>query len=147
MRIFAIKSDGAFKEYSQESFHETLSEQTLQNWLATNPEGILENNDLLIIGREVYTDLGGYIDLLGVDPVGNTVVVELKRNLTPRQTVAQSLEYAAFAARLDADQLETIFRTYMDDESLSFAEYHRQHFELTEFRCRLVQQGPAHCDR
>ncbi|MCY4412673.1 MAG: endonuclease NucS [Caldilineaceae bacterium] len=132
MRIFGIQPDGNFVEYGQESFHAGHTEETLHDWLESNPEGILEDNELLIIGREVLTDLGGYIDLLGVDPAGNVVVVELKRGRTPRDTVAQALEYSAFVERLDVDQLETISRTYMDDESLNFAEHHRQHFDLSE---------------
>ena len=132
MRIFGIQSDGKFVEYGQEPFQAGHTEEDLHDWLESNPEGILEGKDLLIIGREVSTNLGAYIDLLGVDHAGNVVVVELKRAKTPRDTIAQALEYAAFAERLDADQLETIYSTYMNDESLSFAEHHRQHFELSE---------------
>lgn len=132
MRIFGIQSDGNFVEYGQEPFQESHTEKTLHDWLESNPEGIVEDKELLIIGREVCTDLGGYIDLLGVDSAGNAVVVELKRAKTPRDTIAQALEYAAFAERLDANQLETISRTYMNDESLNFTEYHRQHFNLSE---------------
>ncbi len=132
MRIFGIQSDGKFVEYGQEPFQAGHTEATLHDWLESNPEGIIEDKELLIIGREVYTDLGGYIDLLGVDSAGNVVVVELKRAKTPRDTIAQALEYAAFAERLDANQLEAIFRTYMNNESLNFAEYHRQHFNLSE---------------
>ena len=132
MRIFGIQSDGNFVEYGQEPFQVGHTEETLHDWLESNPEGILEDNELLIIGREVLTDLGGYIDLLGVDSAGNVVVVELKRDQTPRDTVAQALEYSAFAERLSVDQLETISRTYMNDESLNFAEHHRQHFDLSE---------------
>ena len=107
MRIFGIQSDGNFVEYGQEPFQVGHTEETLHDWLESNPEGILEDNELLIIGREVLTDLGGYIDLLGVDSAGNVVVVELKRGQTPRDTVAQALEYSAFAERLSVDQLET----------------------------------------
>lgn len=130
MRIFGIQSDGNFVEYGQEPFEANHTEEILHDWLESNPDGILEDNELLIIGREVLTDLGGFIDLLGVDRSGNVVVVELKRGRTPRETVAQALEYSAFAERLDVDQLETISRTYMNDASLNFAEYHRLHFEL-----------------
>ena len=35
-------------------------------------------------------------------------MVELKRDRTPRDVVAQALEYAAFAARLEVDALEGI---------------------------------------
>jgi hypothetical protein len=56
--------------------------------------------------------------------------VELKRNRTPRDTLAQSLEYASFVEHLDISQLESILRSYLNDESLSLAEYHREYFEL-----------------
>lgn len=131
MRIFGIQPEGSFNEYSHEPFQEGHIEKTLQDWLESNPEGILEENELLILGREVLTDQGARIDLLGVDSAGDVVVVELKRGRTPRDTVAQALEYAAFAERLNVNQLEEIFQTYMNDESLNFAEHHRQHFELS----------------
>ena len=132
MRIFGIQSDGNFVEYGQEPFQAGHTEETLHDWLESNPEGILEDNELLIIGREVLTDLGGYIDLLGVDRAGNVVVVELKRAKTPRDTIAQALEYAAFTDRLDADHLETIFHKYEGDELRSLAECHREKFKLAE---------------
>ena len=102
----------------------------LENWLESNPDGILEDGKLLIIGRQVSTNLGGFIDLLGIDREGNVVVVELKRDRTPRETIAQSLEYASSVERLDVVQLERILRSYLSDESLILAEHHREYFEL-----------------
>ena len=52
-------------------------ESELEEWLEANPDGILDYGPLLIVGRQVPTDLGGSFDLLGVDRVGNVVVVEL----------------------------------------------------------------------
>ena len=141
MRIFGIQSDGKFVEFAPEPFQAGHTEKTLHDWLASNPEGILEDNDLLIIGSEVPTDLGGYIDLLGVDRAGNVVVVELKRGKTPRDTVAQALEYAAFAERLDANQLESIFHKYEVGEPRSLAECHRDKFELDESAAVTFNKG------
>ena len=42
-----------------------------------SPDRFLEDGRLLIIGGLVQTDLGGVIDLLGVDREGNVVVVEV----------------------------------------------------------------------
>ena len=101
MRIFSVGSDGDFTEYEELPFEVDHEESVLEAWLESNPDKILEDGRILIIGRQVRTDLGGFIDLLGVDREGNVVVVELKRDRTPRDVVAQALEYAAFAARLD----------------------------------------------
>ncbi len=132
MRVFGVESDGGFTEYEQLPFEVEHEESVLEEWLESNPDGILEDERILIIGRQVRTDLGGAIDLLGVDREGNVVVVELKRDRTPRDVVAQALEYGAFAAPLDVDALESILRAYHDDDSASLADHHRQCFGIGE---------------
>ena len=116
MRVFSVEPDGGFTEYQQLPFENDHAEADLEQWLEANPGGILEDGPLLLIGRQVPTDLGKSIDLLGVDREGNVVVVELKRDRTPRDVVAQALEYAAFAAHLDAGDLEGILGEYRPDE-------------------------------
>ena len=130
MRLFGIHPDGKFGEYVQTPFQVDHEEALLEDWLESNPDGIVEDGKILIIGRQVATNFGGFIDLVGIDRQGDTVVVELKRNRTPRDTLAQALEYASFAARLDTVQLEGILRSYLSDESLNLSEHHRAYFEL-----------------
>ena len=131
MRVFRIQSDNTFVEFDEAPFDAEHDESELENWLEENPEGILENNSgILIIGRQVRTSLGGFIDLLGVDRKGDMVVIELKRDKTPRETIAQALEYASFIDRLDYIELEEISRSYMKDETLNLAEFHRDRYEL-----------------
>ena len=105
MRVFNVGPDNRFTEYERVPFEANHDESVLEEWLESNPDGVLEDGPLLIIGRQVPTDLGKVIDLLGVDREGNVVVVELKRDRTPRDVIAQALEYAAFAAKLDAASL------------------------------------------
>ena len=132
MRVFSVEPDGGFTEYEQLPFETDHAEADLEQWLEANPGGILEDIRLLIIGRQVPTDLGKSIDLLGVDREGNVVVVELKRDRTPRDVVAQALEYAAFAAKLDAAALERILGEYRPDEPKGLAEQHREYFDQSE---------------
>ena len=61
--------------------------------------------DLFVIGKQVRTDSGGAIDLLCLDSAGNTVVVELKRGLTPREVTAQALDYASWVKGLSSKEL------------------------------------------
>ena len=132
MRVFSLGPDGEFTEYEPVPFEADHEESVLEGWLESNPGGILEDGPLLIIGRQVPTDLGKSIDLLGVDRDGNVVVIELKRDRTPRDVVAQALEYAAFAAKLDAGALEGILGEYRPDEPPGLAEQHREYFDQSE---------------
>lgn len=130
MRVFRIDEEGTFREYVEKPFAVDHEEVVLEQWLEANPDGILEDGRLLIIGRQVTTNLGGFIDLLGLDREGDVVVLELKRDRTPRDTLAQALEYASFAETLDADQLEGILRAYLNDPALELAAHHRAYFEI-----------------
>lgn len=81
-------------------------EQRLEDWIAKDPS--LLGMDVLVIGRQVATDYGGRIDLLGIDRQGNLVVVELKRNRTPREVVAQVLDYASWIKRLTYKEIDAL---------------------------------------
>ena len=72
-------------------------EERLEDWLATDIS-ILDPN-LLVIGRQVRTSFGGEIDLLCLDSVGDTVVVELKKGKTPREVTAQVLDLCIVGKR------------------------------------------------
>ena len=45
----------------------------------------------MLIGRQEDTGYGGRIDLLAVAPDGALILIELKRDRTPREVVAQAL--------------------------------------------------------
>ena len=64
--------------------------------------------DVLVLGREVTTESGGRIDILGLDRDGNLVIVECKRDRTPRDVIAQILDYASWVASLSTRQVYEI---------------------------------------
>lgn len=64
---------------------------------------------IMLIGRQVPTATGGYIDLLGIDAGGDIYVIELKRNRTPRDVVAQVLDYATWVRDLAYEDIKTIW--------------------------------------
>lgn len=80
--------------------------------------------DLLVVGRQVPTTFGKKVDLLGLDDEGNLHVIELKRDRTPRDVVAQALEYGAWAKDLGYDEIAAIFTEYSKGRHLeeAFAE-------------------------
>jgi RecB family endonuclease NucS len=62
------------------------------------------SSQLMLVGRQVLTSYGKFIDLLATDPDGNLVVVELKRNRTPREVVAQLIDYASWVQLLSSKE-------------------------------------------
>ena len=130
MRVFHIQPKGSFVEFELTPFEDKHEEIVLEDWLESNPDAILERGSLLVIGRQVPTDLGGYIDLLCLDRQGIVVVVELKRDKATREAIGQALEYLSSVEGLDAQRLEKIFRCYRKNSSLILAECHRSHFGL-----------------
>ena len=85
-------------------------ERSLENWIEKDPS--LLGLDLCIIGRQVRTEYGGIIDLLGMDEEGKLVVIELKRDRTPRDIVAQVLDYASWIKTLSFDKIDSICKEY-----------------------------------
>ncbi len=67
---------------------------------------------LLLIGRQVPTDYGKFIDLLAVDEEGALHILELKRDRTPREVVAQLLDYGSWVQNLGDQQVRSLYATY-----------------------------------
>lgn len=76
---------------------------------------------LLFIGRQVPTAHGKYIDLLAIDGDGVLHVLELKRDRTPRDVVAQALDYGSWVETLEHDDVLGIFETYRQDVAFETA--------------------------
>ncbi len=89
-------------------------EKQLEELLAADPALLGER--LLIFGRQVPTKQGKYIDLLGMDSEGAVHVLELKRDKTPRDVVAQTLDYAQWVSTLDRDEILEIARKHLCKE-------------------------------
>jgi len=128
MKLFTIDKNGKFEPFVEENFKIGNREIDLEKLLEINPEYYFDNAQILIIGRQVTTNLNTFIDLLGVDEAGNTVVIELKRDKTPRETIAQLLEYASFVDNLDYDQLNQIYQNYSGEE-IGLENYHLEFFK------------------
>ena len=73
----------------------------------------------VLIGRQEDPDLGGRIDLLPLAPDGSLVLIELKRNRTPRQVVAQALDYTSWNERLWTEDIATIDSYFAAANSLA----------------------------
>ena len=64
------------------------SEQWLEDMIVATPA--LLSDDWMLIGRQESTGQGGRVDLLALAPDASLVLIELKRERTPREVVAQA---------------------------------------------------------
>jgi hypothetical protein len=71
--------------------------------------------NLLLIGRQVPTAFGKFIDLLAIDADDKLVVLELKKNRTPREIVAQLLDYGSWVRSQQDDDVAWIFDRYFQN--------------------------------
>lgn len=106
MGIHVVGKDGILTEYKKIPVDK---EEQIENFIEEHPE-ILEN-DLFIIGRQVATTQKTWIDLLGLDKEGNLIIIELKKDKTPRDVVSQILEYAVWAENIQYEELNRIATT------------------------------------
>ena len=92
------------------------SEAMLEDWLVHDISMV--SDDLLVIGQQLSSPLGGTLDLLAIDGNGDLAVLELKRDRTPRDVMAQALHYAAWVRRLAPDEIHEIATKYFGGDSL-----------------------------
>ena len=103
------------------------AEERLEDFVEARID-ILGLGDLLIVGRQVITGFGKRIDLLAIDAQGDLHVLELKKDRTPREVVAQALEYGFWIVDLSYEDVAEIYATHHDGED--FASGFSSHFEV-----------------
>ncbi|MFF2388006.1 hypothetical protein [Agromyces sp. NPDC058104] len=88
------------------------TESELHQFLRKDPS--LLGIPLLVIGSEVPTPYGKRLDLLAADEDGNLHVLELKRDKTPREVIAQVLDYGSWVSTLSRDDVIDIAEKYLN---------------------------------
>jgi len=83
------------------------SERVLEDMIVAAPR--ILSDEWMLIGRQERTGAGGIIDLLAVAPDGALVLIELKRERTPREVVAQAIDYAVWVEGLEAQDVAAIY--------------------------------------
>lgn len=117
VRLWRIGQADSLHECSRASLD---LESRIEEWLRRDISVLAPN--LLVIGQQVPTDFGDYIDLLCIDEQGDLVIVELKRDKTPRDVVAQALDYASWIKDLSSERVLEIAGDHLGiDRSLESA--------------------------
>jgi RecB family endonuclease NucS len=89
-------------------------EKRLEAWIKEDIS--LPGIDALIIGQQVHTSYGGFIDLLAINSEGELIIIELKRSKTPRDIVAQCLDYGTWVYNLNRDEIMDIYNSYKSSD-------------------------------
>jgi len=97
-------------------------ESQLEETIVADPS--ILSDGLLLIGRQVPTAHGKFVDLLAIDAEGTLHVIELKRERTPREVIAQALDYGSWVETLDHESVLSIFEAFRPGIALeqAFAE-------------------------
>jgi hypothetical protein len=110
VKIWEIVKD-SLRPVTIDSFANNYLERHLETWVAEDPS-VLGDRVLIIARQKDITDVGR-LDLLGVDQDGTLVIIELKRDLTPREAVAQALDYASWLHSADEEQIAQWAEQYL----------------------------------
>lgn len=93
------------------------SEALLEQMIVAAPQ--ILSDEWMIIGRQEDTGFGGRIDLLAIAPDGALILIELKRGRTPRDVVAQAIDYATWAEALDAEAIGRVYARFSNGGNLA----------------------------
>lgn len=102
------------------------SERLLEDMIVAAPS--ILSDEWMLIGRQESTS-AGRLDLLAVAPDGALILIELKRDRTPREVVAQALDYASWVEGLDASDVAAIYDRFAPGRDLA-----------ADFRARFGQE-------
>jgi len=92
------------------------SEAILEEMIVATPD--ILSREWMIVGRQEDTGYGGRVDLLALAPDGALILIELKRGKTPREVVAQAMDYASWAEQLEVPDIARIYERFSNGKSL-----------------------------
>jgi len=106
-------------------------EKELEILLRDNIE--ILSKDWMVISNQVKTKAGKIIDILCMDHDGDMVVVELKKDLTPREVTAQVIDYAASVSKMTVEEIAQLYLSFTaGNETLNDAFLKKFKAELDE---------------
>ncbi|MGF1524907.1 MAG: hypothetical protein ACFBSF_21485 [Leptolyngbyaceae cyanobacterium] len=122
IKLWEVQPDFSLQEISKAKL---ALEEYLEEWLE-NDISIL-SDELLVIGRQIKTYNGG-IDLLCIDQYGDLIIIELKRDRTPREVTAQALDYASWVVNLSGEEVVQRAETYFNQRNQEFRDAFQSKF-------------------
>ena len=91
-------------------------EKALEDMIVAAPE--ILSDEWMLIGRQEATDGGGRADLIAIAPDASLILIELKRDETPRDVIAQTLDYASWLSGVRAEDVVGMYERFQPGRSL-----------------------------
>jgi hypothetical protein len=123
IKVWEIKQ-GKLVAVPDAALGDSHREAEIEGWICETPE--LLGEDLLVISRQLDIPSVGRLDLLCMDATGKLVIVELKRDLSPREAVAQALDYASWLDSASEDDVSAYASAYLKRD---LSEAFEDHFQ------------------
>ena len=118
------------------------SEELLEDMIEISPEII--DFDMMIISRQVKGDLCGEIDLLAVNANGDLIIIELKKQQTPRDVVGQAIDYASWIETLQEDEIEAIYKKYKKSNAANLKKDIIEKFNIPDPDSLKINNNSSH---
>ncbi|MGZ0076425.1 hypothetical protein [Methylomonas sp. YC3] len=93
------------------------TEKLLEEMIVQEPRML--SDEWLLIGQQERTYNNQPLDLLAIAPDASLVLIELKREKTPREVVAQALDYASWVEKLEPEKIVEIYRRFSSGSDLA----------------------------
>lgn len=128
MEVYRISDE----DLSRLEEQELPTEKRLEEYLIRAEGAQIGGVDVLYVAQQGSPGEGGIFDIVGVDEQGDIVVIELKRGRSPRDIVAQALEYAASIRNEEYERLNHRYREFVEDEEASLQTKHTEYFSRAD---------------
>lgn len=99
------------------SFSSLATEAQLEQMICAAPQ--LLSDEWMLIGKQEQTSSAGRVDLIAMAPDASLVLIELKRDRTPRDVVAQALDYASWLETLSEQDIYAMYRRFRPGANLA----------------------------
>ena len=93
-----------------------VDEKALEDMIVASPE--ILSDEWMLVGHQEATDGGGRVDLVAIAPDASLILIELKRDKTPRDVIAQTLDYASWLSGIGAEDVAAMYERFRPGRSL-----------------------------